>query len=130
MRDPPPAKASSLNPNGFKATRLNVGEVGPWGIRSPANHSGSGTIRRPGLGGVEDGRKGYCCPPHPGRADWSSQSVFIRGVLAVGELNGGVTGALIEPPWMWRFGSLEEEAEEDPDERFLSHGIRDLPSAF
>ncbi|KAM1953115.1 hypothetical protein ACFX15_007510 [Malus domestica] len=100
MRDPPPAKTSSLNPNGFKETRLNVGEFGPQGTGIPANHSGSGTICRPGLGGVEDGMKGNCCLAQPGGAHWSSQSTLILGVLAVGELNGGVTGALIEPPWM------------------------------
>jgi hypothetical protein len=56
--DPPPPKASSLKPNGLEATRLNVGDVGPpCGIRTPLNHSGSGTIWRPGLGGVEDGKK-------------------------------------------------------------------------
>ena len=30
----------------------------------------------------------------------SSQSDFMRGVRAVGELSGGVTGALMEPPWI------------------------------
>lgn len=108
-----------------------MGEFGPpCGIRSPANHSGSGTIWRPGLGGVEEGRKGKCCPVQPGRADWSIQSGFILGVRAVGELNGGVTGALMDPVWMYRWGNLEEEADEDAEERFLSHGIRELPSAL
>lgn len=58
MREPPPFVAASLKPNGLVETRLNVGELGPpWGILRPANHSGLGTIWRPGLGGVEDGRE-------------------------------------------------------------------------
>lgn len=65
--------------------------------------------------------------PQFDRADWSSQSGLIRGVRAVGELRGGVTGALMEPPSMWRRGCLEEEADDDPEERFLSHGMRESP---
>lgn len=36
----------------------------------------------------------------------------------------------MEPLWMYKWGSLEEEADEDADERFLSHGMRELPSAL
>ena len=36
----------------------------------------------------------------------------------------------MEPPWMYKWGSLEEEADEDADERFFSHGMRELPSAL
>lgn len=48
-------------------------------------------ICRVGLGGVEETKKELlsCC-----------QSAFILGVRAVGELKGGVTGALMEPPGM------------------------------
>lgn len=48
-------------------------------------------IWRVGLGGVEETKKELlvCC-----------QSGFILGVPAVGELRGGVTGALMEPPGM------------------------------
>ena len=115
-------------PNGLGETRLNVGEFGlPWGSLIPANHSGS-TAWRPGLGGVEEGRKEYSFPLHPGRVDCSSQPDLIRGVREVGELNGGVTGALMEPLCMKRWGNLGEEDEEDAVERFLSHGMRELPS--
>ena len=70
-----------------------MGDVGPsWGVWTPESH--------PGLGGVEEGRKGYCCPGQAAPGVGSSQLTFIRGVRAVGELNGGVTGALMEPPEM------------------------------
>lgn len=95
MRDPLRVKSSILKPNGFEETRLNVGEVDPlWGTWVPAYHFESGSIWRPGLGGVDKGRNG----PHPRWAKEPSKSVLIRGVRAVGELEGGVTGALMEPP--------------------------------
>lgn len=53
---------------------------------------------------------------------------FILGVRAVGELNGGVTGALIEPPGMHMCRSLNGGGEE-PEDKFLSHGTRELGSA-
>lgn len=50
-------------------------------------------------------------------------SSLILGVRAVGELKGGVTGALIELPGMYKWwGNLDDEGDE-PDERFLSQGI-------
>lgn len=61
----------------------------------------------------------------------SSQSALKRGVRAVGELRGGVTGALREPWWrkrFWILGDFEEE-EEEVEERFLSQGMRELASA-
>lgn len=36
----------------------------------------------------------------------------------------------MEPPWIQRWGNLEEEADEDADERFLSHGMREVPSTL
>ncbi|KAI3695278.1 hypothetical protein L1987_78273 [Smallanthus sonchifolius] len=43
----------------------------------------------------------------------------------VGEFMGGVTGALMmDPVWMWRWGSLAECDDEDEEERFLSHESR------
>lgn len=94
------------------------------------NQSVSATWR-PGLGGVEEGRKVYAGPPHAaGRVDRSSQSALIRGFRDDGELIGGVTGALMEPFGMYSCGSLEEDADDDPDERFLSHGMREFPSAL
>lgn len=60
-----------------------------------------------------------------------SQSVLMRGERAVGELMGGVTGALMEPWWMerlWRLGGLDDEAEEEVEERFFSHGMREFAS--
>lgn len=61
----------------------------------------------------------------------SSQLVLIFSVRAVGELKGDVTGALSEPPGMWRWrGILGEEDEDEPDERFLIHGMRELASGF
>lgn len=68
-------------------------------------------------------------PTHPERAKESSQSVLIRGVREVGELTGGVTGALIEPPCIYWCRNFEDEAD-DAEERFLSHGIREFPSPF
>lgn len=57
----------------------------------------------------------------------------MRGDCTDGELSGGVTGALMDPPCMYkcgRFGILEEvEAEDEADDRFFSHGMRELPSA-
>jgi len=56
IRDPAPDKASSLKPNGFRDTRLNVGDEGPlWGIWIPASQPESGRTWRPGLGGVDEG---------------------------------------------------------------------------
>lgn len=48
---------------------------------------------------------------------------------AVGELKGGVTGALIEPPGMYRWWGSLDEADGELDDRFLSQGIRELASA-
>ena len=46
----------------------------------------------------------------------------------MGELKGGVTGALIELPGMYKWwGNLDDEGD-DPDERFLSQGISVLGS--
>lgn len=46
----------------------------------------------------------------------------------MGELEGGVTGALIESPGMHRWwGNLDEEGDE-PDDRFLSQGMSELGS--
>lgn len=100
-RDPPPAAklASPPNPNGLDETRLMVGEVEPvWGTRSPANHSGSGRTWRPGLGGVEEERRDWFFPFQGKQKDWSCQLRLARGLWQLGELRGGVTGALIEPP--------------------------------
>lgn len=95
-----PTRIASLKTlNGFDDTRLNVGDDGLVDdIWIPANHAGSGSIVRPGLGGVEFTTQGLFEPVHVGWTFDSSQSVFMRGVRAVGELNGGVTGALMEPP--------------------------------
>ncbi|KAK7256886.1 hypothetical protein RIF29_30443 [Crotalaria pallida] len=49
-------------------------------------------------------------------------------VRSLGELNGRVTGALKGPSCMYRWWNLEEDAD-DPGERFLSHGMKELPSA-
>lgn len=78
---------------------------------------------------MEDGINEYRCPPQAGPAVVSSQSGLNRGVRAVGELKGGVTGALIEPLGMYRCGNLADDADDDAAERFLSHGIRDVPSS-
>lgn len=48
----------------------------------------------------------------------------------MGELKGGVTGALMDPPWMRRWGSLEDEVDDDADERCFSHGMRELFSGL
>lgn len=64
------------------------------------------------------------------RATASSQSLLVRGVREVGELSGGVTGALIEPPGMKSWGSLDVADDEPDDERVLSHGMRELASAL
>lgn len=76
IRDPPWPKPVSLNPNGFAATRLNVGDAGPLcGTRTPENQERVGAPQ--------------------------GELVLIRGGdWAVGELTGGVTGALMEPLWM------------------------------
>ena len=76
---------------------------------------------------MEEGAKGWCPPAQAALPAGSSQVSLIRGVRAVGELSGGVTGALIEPPCMKRWwGNLN-----DPDDdRFLSHGMRELGSAL
>jgi len=102
IRDELPAGIASLKTlNGLEDMRLNVGDEGlVEEIWIPASHAGSGTICRPGLGGVELTTQGLFEPCHGGWIIDSSQSVFIRGVRAVGELSGGVTGALIEPPWI------------------------------
>lgn len=36
----------------------------------------------------------------------------------------------MEPPWTKRWWGNLDEADDDPDERFLSHGIRELASAL
>ena len=66
-----------------------------------------------GLGGVEDTKKELLI--------W-----FIP--RAVGELKGGVTGALIEPPGRYmKLGSLDDEEADEDDvvERCFSHGMSD-----
>jgi hypothetical protein len=92
--------ASLKTLNGLDDMRLKVGDEGlVEEIWMPASHgAGSGTIWRPGLGGVEFTTHGLLEPCHGGWIADSSQSVFMRGVRAVGELSGGVTGALMEPP--------------------------------
>jgi hypothetical protein len=93
--------ASLKTLNGLDDMRLKVGDEGLVDeIWIPASHAGSGTICLPGLGGVELTTHGLFEPCHGGWITGSSQSVFMRGVRAVGELSGGVTGALIEPPWI------------------------------
>lgn len=55
----PVAESASLNANGFDATRLNVGDDGPsWGVWTPESHPESVGVWRPGLWGVEEGKKG------------------------------------------------------------------------
>lgn len=55
----------------------------------------------------------------------------ILGVWQVGELNEGVTGALLELPGIYRWcGNLEDGEEEEPYERFFSHGISELGSGL
>lgn len=60
----------------------------------------------------------------------SSQSLLFRGVLQVGELNGGVTGALIEPPLTNRWWGNLDVADDEPEVRVLSHGMREFGSAL
>lgn len=55
---------------------------------------------------------------------------MVLGVLAVGELNGGVTGALMEPPWTRRWWENLDEADDELDERFFNHGMRESASAL
>jgi hypothetical protein len=91
--------ASLKTPNGLAETRLNVGDDRLvdtiW--MPAASPAGSGPVARPGMGGVEFAMEGLFVPCHGGwTADDSSQPVLIR---AVGELRG-VTGALMEPPWI------------------------------
>lgn len=93
--------ASLYKPKGFGDTRLKVGDEGPPdGSRKPASHAASGVTWWPGLGGMEEGKKLWLEPAQGGWKFGSSQTVLIRGERAVGELSGGVTGALIDPPWM------------------------------
>jgi len=115
--------------NGLVDTRLNVGEFGLVDeIWIPASHAGSGAIDLPGLGGVELTIEGLFAPCHGGWMADSSQSVFIRGVRADGELSGGVTGALMEPPWINKGGSSGCFFDGVPLENVLSHGRIGLPS--
>ena len=127
---PPPTGMDSLKtPNGLVETRLKVGEFGLVDeIWMPASHAGSGAMGRPGLGGVEFTIVGLLAPCHGGWTAASSQSVFIRGVRADGELRGGVTGALIEPPWISSGGSNGCFFDGVPLENVLSHGRIGLPS--
>jgi hypothetical protein len=115
--------------NGLVDTRLKVGEFGLVDeIWMPASHAGSGAMFRPGLGGVEFTIVGLFAPCHGGWTVASSQSVFIRGVRADGELRGGVTGALIEPPWINSGGRSGCFFDGVPFENVLSHGRIGLPS--
>jgi hypothetical protein len=127
---PPPTGMDSLKtPNGLVETRLKVGEFGLVDeIWMPASHAGSGAMGRPGLGGVEFTIVGLLAPCHGGWTAASSQSVFIRGVRADGELRGGVTGALIEPPWISSGGRSGCFFDGVPLENVLSHGRIGLPS--
>lgn len=75
---------------------------------------------------MDEGRNEEVGPAQLGR---SSQSGLVLGVLEVGELSGGVTGALMEPQWTKRWwGNLDVAEDEPEDERFLSHGIREFGS--
>lgn len=70
----------------------------------------------PGLAGVdEDGRYEYWEP----EAHGGSFLMLSLGEWMVGELNGGVTGALKDPLCM---------NGEDDDDRFFSQGMRELAS--
>lgn len=77
----------------------------------------------------DDGINENLCPAQPEPAVGSSQS-FLVGVRHVGELNGGVTGALIDPPAMYRWCESVDEADDEPEERFLSQGINEFGSAL
>lgn len=70
-------------------------------------------------------------PPQLGPTMGSSQSPLVLGVLEVGELSGGVTGALMEPVWTKRWwGNLDVAEDEPEEERFLSQGMREFGSGF
>jgi hypothetical protein len=129
LEELPTGIASLKTLNGLVDTRLNVGDDGLVdAIWIPASHAESGTVERPGLGGVEFTMDVLFVPCHGGWAADSSQSVFIRGVRAVGELKGGVTGALMEPPWIISGGSNGCFFDAVPLENVLSHGRIGLPS--